>query len=90
MKVRLAIVVATMAATGVGIAVPASAGCEPRPLVSYRDQPIRPDGSWRRCFWNSPIVNGNGQMGSLGGGNCYDVAGPGLDLYPWAPQNHLD
>jgi hypothetical protein len=68
-----------MAATGISVAAPASAGCEPRPFVTYCDKPIRPDGSWRRCFYNDG-----------GGANCYDVAGFGLDPYPWAPPEHID
>jgi len=83
MRLAIAIVISAMAATGIsiGFAAPASAGCEPRPFVVYCDKPIRPDGSWRRCFFN---------VGGGGGGNCYDVPGPGLDPFPWAPFEHLD
>ncbi len=81
------------AASGGILSAPAGADngmyCEPRPLVTYCDGPVREDGSWRRCFYNQPLVNGNGGLFSPGGGNCYDVAGPGQDPYPWAPQNHL-
>lgn len=88
--VRIALIAAALAAASVGVAAPASAGCEPRPLVSYCDKPVRPDGSWRRCFYNGPITDGKGGFGFAGGGNCYDVPGVGLDPYPWAPQEHLD
>jgi hypothetical protein len=91
-RVTLAVVAAAMAATGISIAsaAPASAGCEPRPLTNYCDKPVRADGSWRRCFYNTPLVDGQGGLFSTGGGNCYDVPGPGLDPYPWAPQEHID
>src|SRR4051812_45733617 len=71
-RMTVAIVVAAMTTTGIsiGLAAPASAGCEPRPLVSYCDKPVRADGSWRRCFWNGPLTDGNGGIGFAGGGKC--------------------
>lgn len=98
MKLRLALVIAAMAATGLTVAAPAGADndqyCEPRPMgVTYCDGPIHEDGSWRRCFSNAPTPF-YGQYGQVAGvipqtGNCYDVPGEGRDPYPWAPQNHL-
>lgn len=93
MKLKLVLVASAMAATGVSMAPAAGADngmyCEPRPLVSYCDGPVRENGSWRRCFYNQPLTDGRGGIGFAGGGNCYDVPGPGQDPYPWAPQNHL-
>lgn len=92
MHLRLALIVTGLAATGLALASPSLAEdqyCEPRPFVSYCDGPLRENGSWRRCFYNSPIVNSNGGLFSPGGGNCYEVAGVGLDPYPWAPREHL-
>lgn len=91
-KVRVGFIASALAASGVaavGFAAPASADqfCEPRAMVSYCDGPVRADGSWRRCFYNSPTWGGGG--GWVAGGNCYDVPGAGQDPYPWAPQDHL-
>ena len=55
--VRLAMVVLAVIATCIGLAAPAIAGCEQRPLVGYCDAPIQPDGSWKRCFSNTPRWN---------------------------------
>ena len=95
MRVLLGVSVAgVLVASGVGFAAPASAGCEPRPMaVTYCDGPVQADGSWRRCFYNSPVfVPGSGNFGGTfvpAGGNCYNVPGPGGDPYPWAPQEWL-
>lgn len=91
MKVLIVGAVFGLTACGVGFASPANAGCEPRPIaVTYCDGPIQADGSWRRCFYNSPFFM-PGRFGgfSPGGGNCYNVSGPGGDPYPWAPQEWL-
>ncbi|MFC3776719.1 CDGP domain-containing protein [Mycolicibacterium holsaticum] len=96
MKLRVILVALAMAPLGVTLAAPAGADndmyCEPRPLVSYCDGPVRENGSWRRCFYNQPLPSyNNGSITGYwpGSGNCYDVAGPGQDPYPWAPQHHL-
>ncbi len=49
MKVKLAVLVAAMAGTGIGFAAPAYAGCETQPFARYCDGPVRPDGTWDRC-----------------------------------------
>lgn len=41
--------VSALAALGVGIAAPASAGCETQAFAQYCDGPIRPDGTFDRC-----------------------------------------
>ncbi|SLH42955.1 Uncharacterised protein [Mycobacteroides abscessus subsp. massiliense] len=96
MMVRAGFVASMLAAgaalsgvAAVGFAAPAKADqyCEPRAMVSYCDGPVRADGSWRRCFYNTPTWGGGG--GYISGGNCYDVPGTGQDPYPWAPQDHL-
>jgi hypothetical protein len=48
----IAVAALGVALTGGGIASapPASAGCQPAtPQVTYCDDPIQPDGTWRRC-----------------------------------------
>ena len=92
-KLRIAVVVAGVAVTGLGVAAPAHAwpqppppNCEQRPMVSYCDGPVQADGSWQRCFDNQPMWNRG--VGYIGGSNCYQT-GPGPDRYPWAPQYHI-
>jgi hypothetical protein len=41
---------AALAVSGVALAAPASAGCESQAFASYYDGPVRPDGTWDRCF----------------------------------------
>jgi len=48
-KVRLAIVVLAMTVSGIGVAAPASAGCETQPFAMYCDSAAQPDGTWDRC-----------------------------------------
>ncbi|WNG93682.1 hypothetical protein [Mycobacterium sp. ITM-2016-00318] len=87
MKRKVVALATALAASDVAFAAPADAGCESRPMVSYCDGPIQPDGSWQRCFSNSPVWGGGG--GWIAGSNCYRT-GPGPDNYPWAPQYHID
>ena len=42
MKVKLAVLVAAMAGTGIGFAAPAYAGCETQPFARYCDGPGSP------------------------------------------------
>lgn len=46
---KYAVPAVALAATGIGFAPPASAGCETQPFAQYCDGPVRPDGSWDRC-----------------------------------------
>jgi len=65
------------AATGIGFAAPASAGCETQPFAQYCDGPVRPDGTWDRCFQSAQqaIYGGFGQVTGLtpSTGRCYPV-----------------
>lgn len=72
----------TMAA--VGFAAPAVAGCEAQVFAQYCDGPIRPDGTWDRCFSTQPQAT-LGQYGQVTGwvpsvGRCYPV-----DPDAWPP-----
>jgi hypothetical protein len=48
-RIRIAALVGALAATGIGFAAPANAGCETQPFAMYCDSPVRPDGTWDRC-----------------------------------------
>ncbi|SHT28235.1 Uncharacterised protein [Mycobacteroides abscessus subsp. abscessus] len=77
---RICMVVATAVipgSFGVGLAAPASAGCETQPFAQYCDGPIKADGTWDRCFSSAsgPIF---GQYGQVSGwvpstGRCYPI-----------------
>ncbi|ORA38134.1 CDGP domain-containing protein [Mycobacterium aquaticum] len=73
-----------LAAAGLALAAPSSAGCETQPFAQYCDGPIRPDGTWDRCFSTQPQAI-NGQYGQITGwvpsvGRCYPV-----DPNAWPP-----
>ena len=67
-------------------AAPASAGCETNMLgVQYCDGPIRPDGTWDRC-WHSDAFANYGPLGQVqyvvpAMGKCFPVD----PSQPWPP-----
>jgi hypothetical protein len=77
MKAKIVVLGAALAATGIGFAAPASAGCEAQVFAQYGDGPIRPDGTWDRCFQSAPqttfgqFVQATGYVPSVG--RCYPV-----------------
>lgn len=69
--------VAILTGIGVGLAAPASAGCETQPFAQYCDGPLKADGTWDRCFTSAPQAT-FGQYGQVSGwvpstGRCYPV-----------------
>lgn len=88
-------VVGSLITVGVGLAAPASAGCEPAPPDgAYCDAPIKPDGTWERCY---------GQPGetTFGGRRVVGETPPESDCFgvdptlPWpdapvGPHYHID
>ncbi|UVT31474.1 hypothetical protein SEA_SEJANUS_41 [Mycobacterium phage Sejanus] len=76
------------------LAAPASAGCETQPFAQYCDGPVRPDGTWDRCFTTQPQLI-NGQYGQVTGlvpsvGRCYPVDPNNFPPTPIGqPQYHI-
>jgi hypothetical protein len=66
MKAKIVVPGAALAATGIGFAAPASAGCEAQVFAQYCDGPIRLDGTWDRCFQSAPQTT-FGQFGQATG-----------------------
>jgi hypothetical protein len=80
-----------LAATGVGFAAPAFAGCETQPFAQYCDGPARPDGSWDRCQATFGNVNAFGQYTVPPTSRCYPInpAEP-WPMFPLGqPQYHI-
>ena len=94
MRARVAVAVAAMAASGIGFAPPANAGCETQPFAQYCDGPIRADGTWDRCFSSAP-QGIYGQWGQVTGvvpsvGRCYPVDPNAWPVTPLGqPQYHI-
>src|SRR5262245_2360168 len=91
-KVALFCGVMTMlAAMCIGMAAPASAGCETQAFAQYCDGPTRPDGTWDRC----QVAFGQGYPGLNGyvptTQRCYPID----PSQPWPmfplgqPQYHI-
>ncbi len=78
----------------IGFAAPASAGCETQPFATYCDGPVRPDGTWDRCFSSQPQLT-YGQFGQATGvvpsvGRCYPVDPNNFPPTPLGqPQYHI-
>lgn len=72
--------VAPLALTGLIVAAPASAGCESQVFATYCDGPIKPDGTWVRCFQTTGETNVFGGVISPSVGRCfpYDPSNPPL------------
>lgn len=78
-----------------GVAAPASAGCETQPFAQYCDGPLRADGTFERCqtTFGGPIFGQYGQVSGVVPGTyrCYpvntDEPWPVLPL--GQPQRHL-
>jgi hypothetical protein len=91
--VGLAVVITIGAAT-VGFAAPASAGCEAQVFAQYCDGPVRPDGTWDRCFQSAPQAT-FGQWGQVSGivpsvGRCYPIDPNAFPPTPLGqPQYHI-
>jgi hypothetical protein len=74
----LAALAAAAAVSGaVALAPAATAGCESQVFATYCDGPIRPDGTWDRCFQSAPQAT-YGQWGQVSGvvpsvGRCYPI-----------------
>jgi hypothetical protein len=79
---------------GVGLAPPASAGCQPgAPLESFCDFPVQPNGNWQRCHEapGGPVEDGRvvGELPPVE--ECF-LVNPSL---PWpinnvGPHYHID
>lgn len=99
MRIGAGITVAVLASapvvTAVVLAAPASAGCEYQVFAQYCDDPIQPDGTWRRCFTSSP-QSFSGQYGQVAGfipptGRCYPVDPNAFPPTPLGqPPYHID
>lgn len=89
-----AAITATIAASSIGSAAPASAGCEAGAFAQYCDGPVRPDGTWDRCFQTQPQPF-YGQYGQISGwvpsvGRCYPVDPAAFPPTPFGqPQYHI-
>jgi hypothetical protein len=84
MKLKLTILVTAMAGMSVGLAAPASAGCQTQAFAQYCDGPVPPDGTWDRCQWTF-------QAGVPSTYRCYpiDPAQP-WPMFPLGqPQYHI-
>ena len=94
MKLRIVILVSAIAGAGIGLAAPASAGCETQPFAQYCDGPIRPDGTWDRCFQaaQQPVFGQYGQMTGYTApvGRCYPVDPNAFPQFPLGqPLYHI-
>ncbi|MBN7559759.1 Uncharacterised protein [Mycobacteroides abscessus subsp. massiliense] len=95
-RIRLAVTaaVAIPAGVGIGLAAPASAGCETQPFAQYCDGPIKADGTWDRCFTSAPQAT-FGQYGQVSGwvpstGRCYPIDPNEFPPTPLGqPQYHI-
>jgi hypothetical protein len=102
MKFSRGLLTTALAALGIGagiaLAPPASAGCQSAtPQDTYCDDPIAPDGTWRRChqnsgyrqYWGSPWVFGPVVPPTT---KCYrvDPSQPWPALPAFQPQYHID
>lgn len=88
--IRLAVVAAVLAVAGVGFAAPAAAGCEGQAFAQYCDGPIRPDGTWDRCFVAYGSTNAFGQVTVPPVGRCYPVDPTAYPMFPLGqPQYHV-
>lgn len=77
---------------GLIAAAPASAGCETNVLGAlYCDSPIRPDGTWDRCYTVAPTTNVLGGVIAPGAQKCYPVnPADGWPVVPMGqPQHHI-
>lgn len=90
-----ALAAAAIGAAGIASAPPASAGCLAiDPENTYCDDPVAPDGTWRRCHQRSLIVYQGGWVWKRmpPTNSCYRVD----PSQPWAPtpagqpQFHVD
>jgi hypothetical protein len=88
-------VVGALVSVGVGLAAPASAGCEAAPPNgAYCDDPIQPDGNWNRCYGQpgDTTVEGRGIVGlDPAVSDCF-LVNPNI---PWpdaplGPHYHID
>lgn len=92
--IRTAALSAMLAATGIGLAAPAFAGCETQPSAYYCDGPIRQDGTWDRCFASAPQAT-YGQFGQVTSmvpstSRCYPVDPKAFPPLPLGqPQYHI-
>jgi hypothetical protein len=77
---------------GAAFAAPAAAGCETGPFAQYCDGPIRPDGTWDRCFSTTPQAT-YGQYGQVSGivpsvGRCYPYDPTNPPMTPLGQPNY--
>ena len=85
-RLLVTVCAAALSITGLMFAAPASAGCEANMLgVQYCDGPIRPDGTWDRC-WHSDAFATYGPLGQVqtitpAMGKCFPVD----PSQPWPP-----
>jgi hypothetical protein len=58
------------------------------------DDPVQPDGTWRRCVqWQpQPFFDGSGGIGGFlpGGSDCMTLGGANPPPNPFTPQQHID
>jgi hypothetical protein len=88
-------VVGALTTVGVGLAAPASAGCETAPPEGeYCDAPVQPDGTWNRCYRQprQTTYGGRGVFGQRPPVNACFGVDPSL---PWpdeplGPHYHID
>lgn len=94
MKNALTVAVTGLATAAIGFAAPASAGCEFQAFAKYCDGPVRPDGTWDRCFETTPQPF-YGQYGQIAGyvpvtGRCYPVDPNAFPQFPLGqPLYHI-
>ena len=74
----------------IGVAAPASSGCEAQVFAKYCDGPVRPDGTWDRCFEAYGTTNAFGAVLVPRVGRCYPVDPNNFPPTPLGqPQYHI-
>lgn len=86
----MVVAVVSIGAAGLVVAPSASAGCESQAFATYCDGPIKPDGTWDRCFQTNGETNVFGGVISPSVGRCYPYDPVNPPVTPLGqPQDHV-
>jgi hypothetical protein len=90
LRLRSVLAASVLLAASVVLAAPASAGCEGQAFAQYCDGPIRPDGTWDRCFVAYGSTNAFGAVTVPAVGRCYPIDPNAWPMLPLGqPQYHV-